>query len=306
MLNASRKPPATNAPPIRRQQMIRTRCKTYIERSTHLTVPIEFLPTVTMRIVIEAGDWFTSERIDDSVWHLWEPFVNPFARCNIWLVAGRDDALLIDTGLGVQPLAHVVRKLVRQPCVALATHYHFDHTGSLHEFAERLGHRNAGSYLESADRIGGALTRRGYAPDVWRSFIDAGYDLPDDLLTALPSAHFDVDGYAVTPCSITRVLEEGDVVDLGDRAFTVLHLPGHSPDSIGLYCEGDGTLFSGDAVYDGPLLDGGDDSDIAAYVATMERLRALPVSVVHGGHEASFGRARLVELCDQYLRKNRM
>jgi hypothetical protein len=25
------------------------------------------------------------------------------------------------------------------------------------------------------------------------------------------------------------------------------------------------------------------------------------VSVVHGGHEASFGRARLVELCDAYL-----
>jgi hypothetical protein len=33
----------------------------------------------------------------------------------------------------------------------------------------------------------------------------------------------------------------------------------------------------------------------------MARLRALPVTVVHGGHEASFDRARLVELCDAYL-----
>ena len=61
------------------------------------------------------------------------------------------------------------------------------------------------------------------------------------------------------------------------------------------------TLFSGDAVYDGPLLDGNYDSDVDAYVATMERLRALPVEVVHGGHEPSFGRERLVELCDGYI-----
>jgi hypothetical protein len=33
----------------------------------------------------------------------------------------------------------------------------------------------------------------------------------------------------------------------------------------------------------------------------MHRLRALPVEVVHGGHEASFGRERLVELCDAYI-----
>ncbi|HUI48204.1 MAG TPA: MBL fold metallo-hydrolase [Acidimicrobiia bacterium] len=248
-------------------------------------------------------EWFTSVRVDDGLWHLSEPFVHPFARCNIWLVAGRDRALLIDTGLGVRALERLVRDFVKQPCAALATHYHFDHTGSLHEFSERLGHREAVAYLESADAIGGALHRRGYDPDTWRSFIDAGYDLPDELLTALPNIAFDVDRYAVTPCSLTRVLEEGDVIDLGDRAFTVLHLPGHSPDSIGLYCESDGVLFSGDAVYDGPLLDSGDDADVADYVATMKRLRELPVSVVHGGHEASFGRARLVGLCDAYLRK---
>ena len=80
-----------------------------------------------------------------------------------------------------------------------------------------------------------------------------------------------------------------------------MHLPGHSPDSIGLWDAQSGTLFSGDAVYDGPLLDGSSDSDVSAYVATMERLREMPVEVVHGGHEPSFGRERLVELCDAYI-----
>jgi len=37
------------------------------------------------------------------------------------------------------------------------------------------------------------------------------------------------------PAAPTRVLGAGDVIDLGDRAFEVLYLPGHSPGSIGLW-----------------------------------------------------------------------
>lgn len=39
-------------------------------------------------------------------------------------------------------------------------------------------------------------------------------------------------------------------------------------------------------------------SDIADYVHTVRRLRALPVRVVHAGHDPSFGRDRLIELVD--------
>ena len=60
-------------------------------------------------------------------------------------------------------------------------------------------------------------------------------------------------------------------------------------------------MFSGDAIYDGPLLDELEGSDIDAYLSTMRRLRELPVTTVHAGHEPSFGRQRLVELCDAYL-----
>ena len=98
-------------------------------------------------------------------------------------------------------------------------------------------------------------------------------------------------------------MDEGDVIDLGDRHFEVLHLPGHSAGSIGLWEAASGTLFSGDAVYDGPLLDRLPESDIGAYVQTMKRLRELPVRVVHAGHEPSFGRERLHEIIDAYLKK---
>jgi hypothetical protein len=37
----------------------------------------------------------------------------------------------------------------------------------------------------------------------------------------------------------------------------------------------------------------------------MARLRDLPVRIVHGGHDASFGRARLLEMVDYYLESRR-
>jgi glyoxylase-like metal-dependent hydrolase (beta-lactamase superfamily II) len=250
-----------------------------------------------------SGTWFERRQVNDHTWHLWEPHVHPFLRCNVWFVRGRDRAMLVDTGLGVVSLTEAARDLFEQPVLAVATHHHFDHVGSLHEFAERYAHPEAMRYLASSDAMGGALNRRGFGPAAWQFFTDAGYLLPDELLDALPTPDFDLDTYAVEPCPANHTLDEGDILDLGDIAFEVMHLPGHSPDSIGLFDRADGTLFSGDAVYDGPLLEGSYAGGPEAYVTTMERLRGLPVTIVHGGHETSFGRDRLVEICDAFLRR---
>jgi len=252
-------------------------------------------------IDVAPGDWFARERVDERTWHLWEPHVRPFLRCNVWFVRGRNRALLVDSGLGIVSLAEAAHDLFDAPLAAVATHHHFDHVGSLHEFGDRYAHPAAAPFLARTEAMGGALRRSGFSPEAWQYFLDAGYVLDDELLSALPYADYDVDAYSVVPCPANHMLVDGDVVDLGDVAFEVLHLPGHSPDSIGLFDRAGGVLFSGDAVYDGPLLDGLYDGYAEQYVATMERLRALPVKVVHGGHEASFGAERLIELCDAYL-----
>ena len=64
-------------------------------------------------------------------------------------------------------------------------------------------------------------------------------------------------------------------------------------------------MFSGDAIYDGPLLDKLADSSIDQYCVTMERLMALPVAVVHAGHDPGFGRDRLRQLAAAYLQRRR-
>lgn len=247
-----------------------------------------------------AGRWFERRSVGDDVTWLWEPNVHPLIRCNIWHVRGRDRDLLVDTGIGVGSLRSEIRDLVDKPITAVATHIHYDHVGGLHEFDDRIMHG-----LEAARMS----PYREFAPlrvaDIPAGFLQslaaAGYPIDDDfLVTALPREGFDLAAHRIVSTT-ARPVEEGDVVDLGDRSLEVLHLPGHSPGSLGLFERRSGILFSGDAIYDGPLLDELPDSDIADYLRTMSRLRELPVRLVHGGHEPSFGRARLIELADAYL-----
>lgn len=251
-----------------------------------------------------ADRWFERTRVDDSITLIWEPHVIPLMRCNIWHVRGRDRDLVIDTGMGVGKLVEEIADLLDKPVTAVATHGHDDHIGGHHEFAETIAHEAEAAILEdppmrSLDPVAA------WGQDTVDAINRSGYRLDDPyFVTALP-AGVALDSFRHHPAPNVRRVVEGDLIDLGDRAFEVLHLPGHSPGSIGLWESSTGTLFSGDAIYDGPLLDELADSDIAAYITTMERLVALPATVVHGGHDPSFGRERLIELATAYLDRRR-
>ena len=248
-----------------------------------------------------ADRWFERRKVSDDITLVWEPHVHPLLRCNIWHVRGRDRDLLIDTGLGVTPLRPAIADLIDKPLTTVATHIHYDHVGGLHEFDERIMHVEEAArmvdYQEFCPLLVSALPQ-----DIIDDLAAIGYPIESDaLLTAVPQPGYDLEAFGIISTAPTRQVVQGDTVDLGNRHFEVMHLPGHSPGSIGLWEATSGTLFSGDAVYDGPLIDQLPDSDIAAYIETMQRLRELPVSIVHGGHEPSFGRERLIELVDEYL-----
>jgi glyoxylase-like metal-dependent hydrolase (beta-lactamase superfamily II) len=249
-----------------------------------------------------ADSWFERRSLADGIVHLWEPHVDPVARCNIWYVRGRGEDLLIDSGMGLASLRAELEDLTDKPLRAFATHSHFDHVGSFHEFPNRFMHTAEAAGMASGEVLSLPLRVAELPKEVIASLEEAGYAFGGEfLISALPRADYDPASYRVAPAPPTRTVEEGDVVDLGDRHFEVLHLPGHSPGSIGLYEQATATLFSGDAIYDGPLLDNLPDSDVGAYRKTMQRLREIPVDVVHAGHEPSFGRERLRELADAYL-----
>jgi glyoxylase-like metal-dependent hydrolase (beta-lactamase superfamily II) len=247
-----------------------------------------------------AERWFERRAMPDGVTWLWEPHLDPFIRCNIWHVRGRDRDLIIDTGSGLSPLRIAIADLADKPVAAVATHIHYDHVGGLHEFDIRLMHRIEAPRMNPYREF--HPIRASEFPGSFREYLAARDPARDDLLLdALPVADWKAEDYRIESVTPTRQLDAGDVVDLGDRALEVLHLPGHSPGSIGLWEPRSGILFSGDAIYDGPLLDMLPDSSVQDYLSTMKRLRSLPVTIVHGGHEPSFGRERMVALADAYL-----
>ncbi len=233
-----------------------------------------------------ASAWYEVHPVSEGISLIRETHVANWLRCNMWHVRGRDYDLLIDSGMGLRPLKIEVSQLTERPVTCIATHAHFDHIGGQHEFEQRLGHRS------EAD-IHAAPTEANTAG--WKPFVRA------ETFNALPHDGFDYREFDVRPAPLTGYLDEGDVIDLGNRHFRILHLPGHSPGSIALYEESTRTLFSGDTVYDGALYDTVYHSDKALYRQSLERLRSLPVSVVHGGHDESFGQERLVKLIDQYI-----
>ena len=102
------------------------------------------------------------------------------------------------------------------------------------------------------------------------------------------------------------MIEDGDVLDLGNRVLQVLHTPGHSPGGISLWEASTQTLFSGEILYDGPLIEDAYHSNLEDYAHSLARLRELPVRTVHGGHFASFSGQRMRELIDAWFDAHRL
>jgi glyoxylase-like metal-dependent hydrolase (beta-lactamase superfamily II) len=50
-----------------------------------------------------------------------------------------------------------------------------------------------------------------------------------------------------------RLLKDGDLIQVGELKFEVIHSPGHSPGSICLYLREQGLLFSGDTLFKGSI-----------------------------------------------------
>ena len=238
-------------------------------------------------------DWYETVPFADGVTLIHEPWMPPFYRGHMWLVRGRDRDLLIDAGLGHVPLRASVPALQGRPVALLVSHTHWDHIGAAHEFDgpddERLAHPSEAATLLRPD------------PErtLFAKYADGSRDA--QAFTRRPEG-WNAARHVLRPAPATRPVDEGDRIDLGDRAFRVLHTPGHCAGHLALWEERTGTLFAQDAVYDGPLVDTCPDSDVPAYRRTLARLRAdFAPRVVHGGHFPSFGLVRFRQLIDEYL-----
>lgn len=234
---------------------------------------------------IAADQWYQTEKVGDDITLISEPWIKPFYRCNIWHVRGSDRDMLVDSGMGVVSLREYIPLVTEKRCLAVTSHTHFDHIGCHYEFEDRLVHRAEAELLANP-------TRANTLADPY---------VTDDIFTGLPPAPYQSTEYAVKKAPATRIVEDGDVIDLGNRQFEVIHTPGHSPGGIALWEQKTSTLFSGDIVYDGPLIEDTYHSDPTDYYRSMQRLLELPVGTVHGGHFDSYGRERHRQIIQAWL-----
>ncbi len=98
---------------------------------------------------------------------------------------------------------------------------------------------------------------------------------------------FDLEFEAVEP---DHLIGESDSLTLGGLRFSLLHVPGHSPDSLCFYLESEATLFGGDVLFAGGVgrwdLPGGDGPLL--FQGIRNKLYPLPEAVrVWPGHGPS-------------------
>jgi glyoxylase-like metal-dependent hydrolase (beta-lactamase superfamily II) len=239
----------------------------------------------------DTNGWYETIPMAGGVTLIHEPHITPFYRCNMWHLAGRDFDIMVDTGLGAYSLRGAIAALNRRPITHVASHCHFDHIGSSHEFAERLVHEAEAHIL--ADPRPEWILSADYVQDAAKAA---------SMFYEAPPAAFNHATYSVKPAPATRLLKDGDVIDQGDRQWRVIHTPGHSPGGIALYEEKTGIMIAGDIIYDGELVTETFHSDMDDYRASMNMLRDIPVSVVHAGHDASYGQVRQLQLIEQFFR----
>lgn len=189
---------------------------------------------------------------------------------NIYLIDGGTEYALVDVGF-LDELAEVL-ELIRSmnfslsACkVILATHADADHTQGLARAREVLkcpvaAHTKSVAPLEQGDEI---LT---YAR------IDA-----QNIHIPMPR------------CKVDQVIDEGDVIEVGDRKLEVWSTPGHTAGQLAFRMGP--LLFSGDNIFrDGcvGVIDAHHGSNLVDYIASLKRIRACDAQYLLPSHGPIF------------------
>jgi glyoxylase-like metal-dependent hydrolase (beta-lactamase superfamily II) len=83
----------------------------------------------------------------------------------------------------------------------------------------------------------------------------------------------------------TRVLNDGDVVRVGDLTLRAIHTPGHASNHLCYLLERTGMLFSGDHVMQGStVVIGPPDGNMHLYLQSLARLQREPITQIAPGH----------------------
>ncbi len=222
----------------------------------------------------------TFDRVHDRIYRLPVPFAGG-GLTNMYLVRGSKTAV-IDTAVKggptnfFAPALEAIGLKLSDVDYVLNTHGHMDHLGGNAEM------KDAGSEIaiHSAD-----ISRtKSNSEHVDRSAAGLKILGLEHLLPAREAMLLALLGREV---GCDRVLEDGDVVDIGaDVKLTVVHTPGHTPGAVGYLWEAAGILITGDSIQcrgsrpgGMPVLD-----DPSTYPASVKKAESTGATSLFMGH----------------------
>ncbi|MFW6125667.1 MAG: MBL fold metallo-hydrolase, partial [Chloroflexota bacterium] len=228
---------------------------------------------------------------------------NPLKATNSYVIKGDTRTLIIDTGMNREECISALSTGLKELDVDLnradlfITHLHADHSG----LVSTLATDSSTIYLGEADApvVTGKLSSSwGEMP---RIAIEHGF--PQEEMEKALGSH-PGRKYSSQGALEVTVVKDGDKITIGDYAFECIETPGHTRGHMCLYEPNKKLFVAGDHV----LIDitpnislwSPDETDnpLRDYLASLEKVRGLDVSLVLPGHRSRFDyhRQRIDEL----------
>ena len=201
-------------------------------------------------------EWYEVYQLTDDTLAIYEPY--QFEEAISYLLLGKETAVLVDTGTGIDNLRKLVTELTDLPVSVVNTHTHWDHIGANHRFDTII----CFNHPECIDKLLKGVDNSRLRPSITGDSI--WKPLPEEL---------DPSSWEIPSVKPTKILEDGEIIKLGgERELEVIYTPGHSPGSICLLDKKNRLLFTGDTFFPGPLYAYPEDVDIDLYRASIDRL----------------------------------
>ncbi len=196
---------------------------------------------------------------------------------HIYVVGKPDsqDLSIIDAGLmgkGSYKIQSILNMGIELKAIAriIMTHTHLDHIGCLAEIREQIPWAELWVHDIEAGPLEEGDERTVYGMEMFQSMCMMQYSLKPGAFT------FYVD----------RRLQGEENLDIGGMTWEVLHIPGHSPGSIGLYNRQEKILIPGDVVYADYAIGRFDlhGADASELKNSLLQLAKLEVNILLPGH----------------------